>query len=195
MTTSQTAGWTLDSPTPAQLKEFFAQIGSGRVTKERLQGFLRGGAFGGIVDGDWFTYETSGKSVLDLLWENPDIGITEHAWARERWAQDHDERGGRISMRTLAVPGSFEKTWSEQLGLLGPGEFVLSPRDLLEGAISYQRATGKKLWTQCWVRTSGIALNGDRILFGNFGPRRFSAMTDWDNYRGSDLGLSAGRDA
>ncbi len=29
-------------PTPAQLKELFAQIESGRVTKERLQQFLRG---------------------------------------------------------------------------------------------------------------------------------------------------------
>ena len=36
------AGWTSGSPTPAQLKEFFAQIESGRITKERLQAFLRG---------------------------------------------------------------------------------------------------------------------------------------------------------
>ena len=42
MEKSHVAGWTSESPTPAQLKEFFAQIKTGRVTKERLQAFLRG---------------------------------------------------------------------------------------------------------------------------------------------------------
>jgi hypothetical protein len=42
MRKSHTAGWASDSPTPAQLKEFFAQIESGRINKERLQAFLRG---------------------------------------------------------------------------------------------------------------------------------------------------------
>lgn len=43
---SHTAGWASDSPTPAQLKELFAQIESGRVTRKSLQGFLRGGTEG-----------------------------------------------------------------------------------------------------------------------------------------------------
>ena len=42
MEKSYVAGWTSESPTPAQLKEFFAQIDTGRITKERLQAFLRG---------------------------------------------------------------------------------------------------------------------------------------------------------
>ena len=40
---SHIAGWTSESPTPAQLAEFFRQIKGGRVTKDRLQKFLRGG--------------------------------------------------------------------------------------------------------------------------------------------------------
>jgi DNA-directed RNA polymerase alpha subunit len=43
MSQLRTAGWASDSPTPAQLKEFFSQIESGRITKARLQSFLRGG--------------------------------------------------------------------------------------------------------------------------------------------------------
>lgn len=39
---SHVAAWASDSPTPAQLKEFFAQIDAGRVTNARLQKFLRG---------------------------------------------------------------------------------------------------------------------------------------------------------
>lgn len=42
MAKSHVTGWTSDYPTPAQLKEFFAQIESGRITKENLQKFLRG---------------------------------------------------------------------------------------------------------------------------------------------------------
>ncbi|KKT82159.1 MAG: hypothetical protein UY12_C0014G0011 [Parcubacteria group bacterium GW2011_GWA2_47_8b] len=42
MEKSYAAGWASDAPTPAQLKEFFAQIASGRVTGKRLQDFLRG---------------------------------------------------------------------------------------------------------------------------------------------------------
>lgn len=40
---SHTAGWVSDAPTPAQLKEFFSQLESGRITKRKLQGFLRSG--------------------------------------------------------------------------------------------------------------------------------------------------------
>lgn len=42
MTKSHVTGWALDAPTPAQFKELFAQIESGRVTKDTLQSFLRG---------------------------------------------------------------------------------------------------------------------------------------------------------
>ncbi len=41
---SHVAGWTSKSPTPAQLAEFFRQIKEGKITKERLQNFLRGEA-------------------------------------------------------------------------------------------------------------------------------------------------------
>lgn len=42
MPQSHTAGWTSESPTPAQLAEFFRQIKSGRITKARLQPLLQG---------------------------------------------------------------------------------------------------------------------------------------------------------
>jgi hypothetical protein len=43
MRKSHTAGWASDAPTPAQLKELFSQIASGRINKRRLQTFLRSG--------------------------------------------------------------------------------------------------------------------------------------------------------
>jgi hypothetical protein len=42
MKNSHATGWAPDSPTPAQLKELFAQIASGRITKGSLQDFLSG---------------------------------------------------------------------------------------------------------------------------------------------------------
>lgn len=48
MEKSHITGWTSESPTPAQLKEFFAQIERGRITKESLQVFLRGERRGDI---------------------------------------------------------------------------------------------------------------------------------------------------
>jgi len=39
---SHAVGWGSDSPAPAQIKEFFAQIESGRITKAVLQKLLRG---------------------------------------------------------------------------------------------------------------------------------------------------------
>jgi hypothetical protein len=41
MTELHVTGWASDAPTPAQLKEFFAQVDSGRITKQRVQDFLR----------------------------------------------------------------------------------------------------------------------------------------------------------
>lgn len=41
MRKSHTAGWASDAPTPAQLKELFSQIASGRINKRRFQTFLR----------------------------------------------------------------------------------------------------------------------------------------------------------
>ncbi len=43
MKKSHIAGWASDSPTPAQLAELFRQIQNGRVTKKKLQAFLRRG--------------------------------------------------------------------------------------------------------------------------------------------------------
>lgn len=42
MAKSHVAAWGPDPPTPAQLKEFFAQVESGQLTHSRLQGLLRG---------------------------------------------------------------------------------------------------------------------------------------------------------
>lgn len=78
MRTSHVAGWASDSPTPAQLKEFFAQIASGRVTGSKLQEFLRGGK----QDGNSFTVTIDYNQTLEQMiatgrydWKDGDINV------------------------------------------------------------------------------------------------------------------------
>ncbi len=42
MAKSHASAWASDAPTPAQIKEFFAQVESGKITKRNFQKFLRG---------------------------------------------------------------------------------------------------------------------------------------------------------
>jgi hypothetical protein len=63
MPNSHAVAWAEDAPTPAQLKELFAQIESRQVTKRTLQILLRG-AF--ILPGDeihWFAPRNGDRSV------------------------------------------------------------------------------------------------------------------------------------
>ncbi len=74
MATSHVAGWTSDSPTPAQLKEFFAQVASGRITGRKLQAFLRG------------------RTVDPLAFE-----VTTDGRTGEQWIASLEEQGNRVS--------------------------------------------------------------------------------------------------
>ncbi len=68
---SHAAVWASEAPTPAQLREFFAQIESGKVTKGRLQSFLRG------------EFAQAGRSIEEQL----------AAWTllyREVFGEEHD---------------------------------------------------------------------------------------------------------
>src|SRR5712692_10425680 len=77
MEKSHIAGWVSDSPTPAQLKEFFSQVTSGRVTKARLQAFLRDKSVSNLNS---FPVTVDCSKTLDEMiadgdydWTNPNI--------------------------------------------------------------------------------------------------------------------------
>lgn len=62
MGTSHAAGWGPDSPTPAQLKEFFDQITSGKLSRARMQAIIRG-------SGRWDETSPPPREQLLLDWE------------------------------------------------------------------------------------------------------------------------------
>ena len=74
MSNSHVTGWALDAPTPAQLKELFAQIESGRVTRQSIQAFLRGEISSNIV----FSRDMrkDGWTLLEAVTEPEQILIT-----------------------------------------------------------------------------------------------------------------------
>ena len=191
MSKSQTAGWASDSPTPAQLKELFAQIGSGRVTRDRLQIFLRGIA--DQVDGDWFSFTTTTATLRELRDRNPDIFPRKESWWLDQsFANQKGEAGQQIAIRTSAVPDSFSKNWNEQQELLADGEFVPTVRDLVEGMIAYYRETGQRLFSDYWVRTQDFSSYGVRVHV-RFYSVGVSVDLSWDDDRRSYLGVAVAR--
>lgn len=92
MSKSHTAGWTSESPTPAQLKEFFAQIETKRINRRNLQTFLR-----------------SGEANLDLKafdkWY--DVSSRLMAWEEFYW----DVFGLEKDFPNLMVPKKPEGDW------------------------------------------------------------------------------------
>ncbi len=73
--------WALDSPTPAQLKEFFAQIESRRITKNSFQDFLRGGQQQ-LPDINWsVVYQKLGMEIEyqefaeTVNWSDPNLWV------------------------------------------------------------------------------------------------------------------------
>jgi hypothetical protein len=61
MEKSHVAGWDSESPTPTQLKEFFAQIDSHKITKKNLQNFLRRDT---IFENEESTREILGEDII-----------------------------------------------------------------------------------------------------------------------------------
>lgn len=125
---SHVAGWTSESPTPAQLKEFFAQVKSGRITKDRLQGFLRGDGGEFLVTVD---YEQSLKEMIkagNYDWVNSDI------------TADHFPDRGEGKMECSLVLVCFDRSMTSDSVLKELEARSLQPgniRELLAFAASY----------------------------------------------------------
>lgn len=87
MTASHAAAWASDAPTPAQLKELFAQIDYGRITGARMQVLLRG---------DGISFQTVKKPIMGFqILKTIELGTHETTAALH---QDLLESGCRIGV-------------------------------------------------------------------------------------------------
>lgn len=80
MPQSHVNGWASDAPTPAQIKELFAQIESGRITKESLQKFLRDQGLNHLVLGTNVNYD---RPIEDS------VKLGRYNWADDEITSDH----------------------------------------------------------------------------------------------------------
>ncbi|OGB74926.1 hypothetical protein A2810_03120 [candidate division Kazan bacterium RIFCSPHIGHO2_01_FULL_49_10] len=164
---SLTAGWASDSPTPAQLKELFAQIASGRITGAGLQSFLRGGAVatgGRITSFDiesqlnrWvLCYREEFKIACDLSgvkipehrngFDRLVVVINDPAITTEQVFQRSKERfGGRASKWTVGV---LDKTIDPDREIRNPnrdGTYVIWVRNNREADGEYRNKSANDI--------------------------------------------------
>ena len=128
MSISRAAGWPSDAPTAAQLKEFFAQIESGRITKERLQSFLRPSA------------AESDQSTLNLPIEELDIGVRAYN-ALKRWGiETIGDLVEKTEVELRFIPNIGKKSIEEIKEKLAEHGFALKGKEPLRTEPEWQLA-------------------------------------------------------
>ena len=137
-----------------------------------------------------------GLSLLDIRDKNADLfrSKTGGWWAGEKQTFSRASVPVRWHLlRTTPVPESFSKTWDEQRKLLLPDEEVPSAATLAFATMLHFKASGRRLFERCFVRTSDVASDGVRVGVGDFDADGFRVSCYWDDLRSDDLGLSASR--
>ena len=160
----------------------------GNSLAKEILGVIRGK----VVDGDWFSFSTTTATLKELRVRNPDVFWGENTWWFNQPFANKKGKTGKLQIRTSAVYGSFSKNWNEQQELLADGEFVPTVRDLVEGMIAYYRATGKRIFSDFWVRTQDVSSDGHRAVVA-FYSDGLSVYDVWGGSRYSGLGVAVAR--
>jgi hypothetical protein len=130
--------------------------------------------------------------------------LRDHAVVRERtllcplmWYEKYDwskrQDTPRYRQLRVPVPGSFRRTFSEQLGMLVPDEEVASTRSVSMLLVIHALATGERLLSDRWVRCADEGLDGHRVDVGGFGAYGLIVGSLWDDDRGAKVGVAASR--
>lgn len=241
---SHTAGWASDSPTPAQLKELFSQLESGRITKRKLQGFLRSGQIfknedaARLILGDDIVFpdeiaEARGLSysedqlrhfaetlpseeMLSTLRANNfalvagppqpmsliDVRQTESGlfysktggwYEGQKFARDDKAPTDWLAIRKEPVPGSTNRNWSDQLGLIKAEERVPNAGEMCWFVTTFFKVRGVRLFGSVYVRTSSVDSFGRRVYVGFFVSVGLDISSYWDDCHNVYIGVASAR--
>src|SRR4030042_5044179 len=120
-------------------------------------------AFGLVIRtrGDWFSFTTSDLTLNELCERSPAlfVGGLKHWW-KDRPFANRKGKARKLVIRKSAAPGSFGTTWEKQQDVLRHGEFVPTAQELIEGMLAYYKLTGRRLFSDYWVRTVDVTPNG-----------------------------------
>ncbi len=153
---------------------------------------------------EWFYFTTTGQSIQEQV--KRFLGVHIIIPENDPVCKQHGSAGRRLLIRLGAVPGSVGKSWDDQKVLLGKGEFVPKPWDLVDAAVAYKKATGQ--WPELFLQRLAIDRCPEILpyrlwtdAFCSDGCRIYIAFrtdgVDVDSARGeygySDLGLAVSR--
>lgn len=118
---------------------------------------------------------------------------------RDAWYNDQKfARDEKVSLRWHLirkdiVENSTNRTYDDQLALLGPDEEAAQAAAMVYTIILYFLVTGIRLFEHIYARCQNVTSHGSRVSVGGFDPGGLSVSLDWDGYRRSDIGLPSSR--
>jgi hypothetical protein len=98
-----------------------------------------------------------------------------------------------LILRKEPVPGSTNKTWTEQEQVLSSFEVVPNAAEQVWGMTTYKAVRGVYLLPSVYVRTSSVDSYGDRVHVGRFGESGLIVHRWRDHDRLVFVGLSSSR--
>lgn len=113
-------------------------------------------------------------------------------WYDKRvFAKDKGEVGWQL-VRKEPIANSTSKTWNDQQALLENVEETPTARIVVYTMIGHFLVTGERLFEKIYVRCVDLS-DGGRVSVGVFDSEGLRVYYYWDDYRISDLGVSAAR--
>lgn len=95
-------------------------------------------------------------------------------------------------LRMEPVPKSNNRNWKEQVAHLDTTEEPPSAALLAFAAVLHFDQTGKRLFENCWIRTSNVTAAGDRVVL-NWNDGRLLVDSLWDGNRRDVLWVVSAR--
>lgn len=171
-------------------KTVLDRVGCGQELEAALREALSQDVAGPVPASEWFTFTTTGLSLSELWCANNELfyGGNDRWWKNEKFAKSKGKQRA-ITLRLSAVPNSFSKSYSDQLLLLEDGELNPTIRETVDGMIQYYHSTGKRIFSDCWVRCSDLTSHGGRVVV-YFHADRINVDL-WVNNPDSSFGLAA----
>ncbi len=96
-------------------------------------------------------------------------------------------------LRMEPVPGSLGRSWKDQQKLLLSDEVVPTAAIVAFATMLHFGGTKERLFERCYVRTSDVASDGNRVDVGGFDADGFLVYYYWVGGRNGTLGLSSVR--
>lgn len=109
------------------------------------------------------------------------------------YREDVVEAGQWLMVRKELYPDSRRKNWDEQRSLLSKVENVPNAPEISYAVTAYYKVRGVNLLKSVYVRTSSVAVDGDRVLVGYFGGNGLHVDDCWDGNRDDRIGVSSAR--